>query len=454
MLVSQQQRWISNAMYLVDMLNAEDKFVKEKVEGEEEGLLKRYNAKIREIINIINYNDVLDVLEKTKDEELCSFYMACKKDGDNKKIDNEAGGKVNKRIHLEVNCMSPYARKIASKLIHEYDKTGKKKYEAEGYKIEDTLLFAIFKLTYLNRIICALAEEVAKERSDIKVTVKNGLIRKVNAKEEVAFTALEKIISIYVYAQRIRCCSFGDRYQLVDNDPTVEKEFTLKELKEKFEKEQKEKDCPFNKDWHRRREKGSRMGAIINDEAYLLSIGSGRSITNIQSDSTLGLVQRVLGLPERCDISGTTTDAIGAALALYGDQKFDDSEQTILKPSFRQDYILACIISMCLSGHHSLSEMGAAISLWSSKNYNPLDPESVISCLDTFYNRDGKTPDNSTFVKRNVDGDEHIISNSAKSIWLSLVGSKYEKEEYKDLWEFNDKNWYVWKAFAEATKSK
>jgi hypothetical protein len=112
-------------------------------------------------------------------------------------------------------------------------------------------------------------------------------------------------------------------------------------------------------------------------DAYLLGIDAGAHINAITQESTLGKIRQSLGLPLRCDISGTTVDAMGFCDTFINKKPNNDSNNVE-----RMVYLVSCMLSMCLTGHHSLDEMALALSLdVEKKKYDPCDPTSIIYLL-------------------------------------------------------------------------
>ena len=265
---------------------------------------------------------------------------------------------------------------------------------------------------------------------------------------------------LYYIWHQAQCARSGtfDKPCVLNADRLKDK--TVEKIIEKFDEEQDEPMCPFNKKVHRKR-----SDSTTQNERYLLSIAAGAGKTKVDDDSTLGFVQRALGLPERCDISGTTTDAVGLANAII-DGKVTIQDSDNFNPSI---YILCCITSMCLQGHHSLDEMGAAISINvksepSSKlaikennekdvkllfndltgykileefsgYYNPLRVFNIVDLLE----RIGREENYGKNLK--IEGLTHIEWLSSE--WLELSG------QYKtNKWDFSDDNWKKWKVLA------
>lgn len=435
-----QKRWISNAMLLVDTL---DSLKNVTISGTDnpafttEGAL---DAIITKMVEILTSN--IDIISNSEDAEIQEFYLTCKNDED-LTISNE---KIQKYIEMQTNCLGYYSRKISSKLIKHTNNNG----VITKKPLHESLLGLALKTNYLNRIICIAAEELAEEKEAHFVggDGNNWTFKENIADVNESIVNDKKILlNIYINAQRVRSSNFGNCF----NEDITGK--SLKNVSGIFKKAQAKDDCPFNKKVHRRRQQTP--GTASNPESYFLSVGAGGSITNIDSESTLGLVQRALKLPERCDISGTTTDAIGAALTLCNKV---DTFGPHTKGSAPIIYVLSCITAMCLLGHHSLSEMGAAASLWSLNKYNPLKSTAFIHVIYRLKRLDNTRPtsqinDGRRQIRRILKNiDETSNQGWHSQVWLSLAGKEYEN--VIDSWEFNDSNWRTWKAFASINNTK
>lgn len=153
-------------------------------------------------------------------------------------------------------------------------------------------------------------------------------------------------------------------------------EAKVEELVELFEdlSEDKKLDVPFSKQIHRLRKSPENNPS----DAHLLGIDAGAHINAITQESTLGKIRQRLGLPLRCDISGTTVDAMGFC------DTFIEKDQRGNNNVKRMVYLVSCMLSMCLTGHHSLDEMALALSLdvkEEAAKYDPCNPASVIELL-------------------------------------------------------------------------
>ncbi len=412
-----QKRWVTNAMFLCESLTA----IKGPGVYQDNALTKYLENKCAYIIGLFNQEENFGILQKSEDTELQAFYITCKKEGQNQ-IDPRA---VNENIQVELLCMSPSARKIASSLVHPYT-DNKKPPQKQAFDVTESLLGLCYKTGYLNRLICLLAEEMAKEKSSYTVLGEAGAWEFKDGSKPKTTNVL---LSIYLNAQRVRSSQFGKAF-VPDPVPT-----TIKTWGEAFKKAQGSHLSPFNKEIHRRRTQ--KHGVITNKESYLMSSTAGAAFTQLAPDSTLGLVEKALSLPERCDISGTTTDAIGAALTMCVGE-YDGLGLYA--------YIMACMTSMSLSGHHSLSEMGAALSLWSNVAYNPLKSAVVHQTIENLFNVSGEV------TQKTIWHDEDNKTNWYSHEWLAFAGTNYKGT--LDKWDFTEANWMVWKAFANVLGRK
>ena len=432
-----QQRWISNAMFLCDTLaNFKMKELEDTSNSASdmkiEVALEEICTKMIEIFNAWQGD-----LATCKDHEIKSFYLSCKNsDG---RIDND---KVNNMVRMQVMCMNSHARKIASKLIHKYVNGVKQQGDTA---LHSSLLGKAYKISYLNRVLCGFAEEVAKKHIQVNIKNDNGVwsvTDKNNDGEAHDLSEVQQLLlRIYIYAQRAKSSLFGEPLQL-DAQLNI---ISLNDLMEKFKKAQSSVDSPFNKEIHRRRSQNP--GSVTNPESYMLSIAAGSAFTEVGNDSTLGFVQRALNLPERCDISGTTTDAIGAGLTLCRSiNNFDENSPHAMT----KIYVLACITSMCLAGHHSLSEMGAALSLWSSQAFNPLEVTRIHKTIANIATLSGRP---ATFEDGWLSIANIGLENTPwySDVWLALAGNKEDIDLKK--WDFTQENWKVWHAFAQVSQS-
>lgn len=425
-------RAISNANYLVAFFkdNA-DKTV--PVDGVETKLLdiiiKKLTASLNNALALVlpPEGDEFDrqpaKISKIKEKELENFVYACCSVDDLSKNYFVSTNKVKLEVKFAIDCTNPFFRNAASELIE------------EGEEIHRTTLFKCYEIGMLNRKLAVLGEVFQKRRPDSVLFPVPVPVPEPNPEPLPIAQGDEKyLLMLWFKAQRARSGTFGTPYRPEDHEilgkPT-------KELAALFEKAQKRPMCPFNTDVHRRRKDSEDQ-----NERYLLGIGAGANQKKPSDDSTLGLVEKALGLPERCDISGTTTDAVGVA-------------KLLCKPRFDGDanfssklLVLSCIVSMDLQGHHSLDEMGAALSLSDRENYyNPLDPMSLEKLFAPLYAPRGTW---------HGIGNASDLKKWLSSEWLVLSGYDRIVGDAENIapWEFTDDNWRVWKMFANIVNAK
>ena len=319
---------------------------------------------------------------------------------------------LDKQIIFEMECVSPSAQKLTEILnnnLTEGIQTKENSQDLVTQDITQTLWFKMSKLAYLNRKVCLIAENVFKDNEKLDATK----IR-------------EKLFRLYENAQRVRCSTFSSPYITKLSPQYVDK--TFGELKKKYTELQISHRTPFSKKQHRQRE--CRQDDI-NDthlETKILGLNAGAALFKFKKESTLGCIEHVLGLPERSDISGTNTDAIGFSISFTSNTGFRE----------RALYVLVCMATMSLTGHHSLSETATAASLWSKSNYQPFSPQSVIDILTNLYDSHGQTdiaPEiASTLLSINPDELEWT-----KNKWETL---KLDRKTPNDL-EFTDGLWWT-----------
>jgi hypothetical protein len=333
---------------------------------------------------------------------------------------------MNQEVLFEVSLLGPLVRNAASVLRRSYK-------NAKGVGADpdptDSILFQIGKLAYLNRKICLLAEKGLKEDTLIPLTTTAkagfGVDVTVGTAAAVTYyidtgTPIGRLAALFVTCQRVRCSKFNEPFKRNTQvtvkalaSPASGVEFSL--FSKFFKSELNQDDKPFNPNVHRIRGR-SDIGQPPPppDDAFLsLDAGARKPQNRINVEkSTLGLIAHGLGLPERCDISGTTTDAIGAAL-LINQILADAGSSGAFDP---RAYILCCMTSMCMAGHHSLDEVAAAASLWSNRLYKPFDAFSFEIVLGALCQLDGTPP--------------------ASGIWLNQV-------------QLSQENWYTqkWNSF-------
>ncbi|MCP3923905.1 MAG: hypothetical protein GY714_15105 [Desulfobacterales bacterium] len=277
---------------------------------------------------------------KSKYKEICKkepeweFYQNTIMNSESK-LDNE--------IWSAVTGLSAYARKTVTRLTR--DKNGDK-----VKLLKNTELYKIFKIGYLNRKLCIPPESIAK------ITDPN------------VFTGInQKIKNLATNTLKPRISWFG--VPNIDFDMNSAAAYKNERDKLKNRDGKNALITPFTENCHRVRTNIDNK--YRHPDSNLLSLDAGALGKTPTEKSTLGKLRSLLGLPLRCDISGTTTDAVGFAKTLYEINGEGKKNQAL--------HILCCMLSMCLSGHHSLDEIGVALSLSATnKFYDPLNPASSV----------------------------------------------------------------------------
>ena len=426
-----QRRHVSNAMYLTKLM----------AKNGWDGSNPSRSAALTRIEDLLfaKVNEGLKQLGKPHEAELremvTSICTVKADDKDNEYYEVDRQARFSELIKFNIACTNPWLRKIAANLVR--NPAAKQGNSKSNYKATETVLFSIYAIGYLNRKLCVICEQLAERDKSKTVAVEDGVLAK--GGDKPAADEVLPFLNIWCGAQRVRSSSFDVCFVVEDSDGT-----TIAQLMGKFSSAQRGPMCPFNKAVHRQREQGS---LVANNERFMLSIGAGGAKTAIAKTSTLGLVQRALGLPERCDISGTTTDAVGAAIMLR-EEHVRKKEKDPINPHL---FVLANIVSMCLQGHHSLSEMIGAASLWSSEYYNPLyvwGSDRVINGIQD--HKMNKCRGQETKIL-DVDRDE--------AVWLlqenfAISGAGELEQGESSTWDFSDENWRVWKMFANVWNSE
>lgn len=323
-----------------------------------------------------NTGDTGDIVNSQSDSEY-TFFKNLKRESEN--------GTYNKEISSMIDGLSSPALQVASVLTKE-ECSGRK--EAEQ---KETALWYILTIGYVNRKFCLGAEGVVKKqeggwydknKSETKV---NDFLEDTNNNQNDC-NALQLFSNClrprlnYIGAQPYMGEEPYDTELFIENGKNENKingKETVEKLVKRFDglSTDKKLDVPFSKQIHRLRKPPENNPS----DAHLLGIDAGAHINAITQESTLGKIRQSLGLPLRCDISGTTVDAMG-----FCDTFIKKGENSNNKK--RMVYLVSCMLSMCLTGHHSLDEMALALSLDVKerdglKKYDPCEPASVIDLL-------------------------------------------------------------------------
>jgi len=298
---------------------------------------------------------------------------------------------LNKQMTFQYDCLPAEIKSLTENI-------------ADNLVDSKKIVIAILTLMYLTRETIGITEDLLLNEFVTKNIIKDPL---------------EDQKKLFGLCNRIRASTFaslapGCDYQNIEMQKVV-----------KFYEEWGEKaGSPFCDKWRVRDKKSS----LMNRDDQILTMWSGSHKVPVDTEkSVMGMIERVFNLPERCDISGTTTDAV--AFGVHSEVNNADL------------FVLLNIYGMILSGHHSLCETVAAASLWSTKCYMPFDPVSILLVLGDLFKKDGHIKVSRTldeFYDRLTDDEtdintEIIEYNYTKHLWRELAGynqagtrSKYE----------------------------
>lgn len=324
---------------------------------------------------------------------------------------------LNQQILFDMECLSPTAQKLTEILnnnLTEGIQTKRGSQDLTAQNITESLWFKMSKLAYLNRKVCLMAENVYKDDEKLKESDLN-----------------RNLFKLYENAQRVRCSTFSSPYTMKLSEQYVGK--TFGDLKKKYSELQMAHITPFSKRQHRLRQPRLDETEDMHHETKVLGLNAGAALFKLKSESTLGCIEHIVGLPERSDISGTNTDAIGFAITFYDSSGNQRREMAV--------YVLVCMTTMSLTGHHSLSETATAGSLWSKDNYRPFSPQSVINILTNLYDSRGQVVDSI---------DDLIVVNKNQLEWTTnkWESLKLDRNTPNDL-EFNDGLWWTVKTIMQ-----
>ncbi|TQV82586.1 hypothetical protein FKG94_07590 [Exilibacterium tricleocarpae] len=127
----------------------------------------------------------------------------------------------------------------------------------------------------------------------------------------------------------------------------------------------------------RSRQPDPKQGVPTHRDARFLNERGGYNVWRVLEDSVVGTIQRLYGLADRCDVSGSTLEA-----KVLGRIVSDPINNGAAKSLVRQGTILGCIMSMVNTGHHSLTETAVSISLdYRDKAFDVLSAASFIRLL-------------------------------------------------------------------------
>lgn len=297
--------------------------------------------------NYFKKHEIKTYLKVTLDPELLGFRSIAY----DKTVTNYNADNIDRQIDFEINCLPAETKALANFMI------GKEQWKPP--------LREILKVMYLTRIAVAVAERICLDDGVNKVVP--------------AATSL-KYAKLFAFCTRIRSSTFSTMapdYKIDEKDPNK----SAKEMKEFYKNWGDKADAPF----HGNRRYRDEDAIHLHRDDPILTSWAGTHKRPVDSEkSVLGMVERVYNLPERCDISGTTTDTLGYALFDWGGSGFEMDK--ILNPDI---FTFINIYGMILSGHHSLFETHTGASLWSKECYFPFDPLSSIEVLSRLLEYDG-----------------------------------------------------------------
>ncbi len=385
-IVKSRQRHASNVLWMTALMNYINRFKSfSDNDSNTIGIVdKRLDEWILLIENEFNVQDTKsELLNKflfiTDDSELIGFRkIAFQKHTDNKyKYSSE---KFNEQIEFELKCLPAQTINLVIP-------------EGEDSKKEKKRLEKILKLSNLTRKIILLWEKICEDER----------MEKYFSYSDENKNALK----LYTFCTRVRSSTLNTLapdFEIIFKDSKATTHEQARKMA-KFYKEWGEKaGAPF---YGKRRDRSKGKKQMHEDDP-ILSIWAGAHLKQVDpSKSVLGMMEWVFNLPERCDISGTTTDAVGYGL-------FSDN---IKEPDL---FVFLVIYSMMLSGHHSLFETCTAASLWSSEFYAPFEPLSIIKVLGNLYDKEGKGK---------AGG---ILKDQYKEMKLVVTGEYKEKKDQEN----------------------
>lgn len=348
-------------------------------------------------------SNVSKILQSTENPELIGFRNVAftRLDG-TYRYDSK---KLNEQIDFEIKCLPAQTKNLAIQ--------GK---APDPSETDATWLNRILTLMYLTRKVVAVFEAVCED------TMTGEYI-------QYAYTDAPQI---YAKCTQVRSSTFSTRAPMVSavsdssTVPSTEQNKTLHDWAVKMARYYKEwgekAGAPFYGN-HRFRDK---KAVQMHRDDLLLSVWAGTHKVPVDSErSVLGMVERVFNLPERCDISGTTTDAVG-----YGVYK-ENLPGTPANPDL---FVFLNIYGMIISAHHSLFETCAGASLWSSEFYAPFEPLSILDVLGNLYNKG----DDIQGIQPTVPSDRKL-----KNLYSSLQTVVSDTHAQKDDLKLQNTYWYV-----------
>ena len=391
-----QQRWIMNAQLLCDLIADKKNLV---------NVIKVCDGAdlwIKELTDI--FQQQVDPDGNTNDSVLQDYRIeACtayEEENPGKTTWHYNERSLNRQITFELGCLSPYAKYISREL--ECDSTlnpdnSLANPDSKPKDISQSVIFKMIKLLYLSRRVGIMAKSLPGE-----------------IKQDAP--GVDKLFKLFINLRRARYSTFSIREGL----PPADADYSA--VEQHYKQVANKIDRPFNSE-HRQRATGRTSS---HSDQQLLALHAGASFTTQSAESTLGYIASKIGLPERCDISGTTADIVGAAITWCGGSSEEECQK-------RAAYVLTCITVMCLMGHHSLAEMATAASLWSKHNYKPFRSNSIWQVVSGLCDATGAEP---KIDANNILNFEHR-HGWIEGKWRTL---KLNKNIPDDI-EFNDNLW-------------
>ncbi len=391
-----QQRWIMNAQLLCDLIADKKNLVNViKICDEADVWLKEMTDIFQQEVD--PHGNTSDSVLQDYRIEACTAYDE-ENPGETTWHYNEQS--LNRQIIFELGCLSPYAKYISRELECDSTLSVDNSLANPDSKPKDTsqsVIFKMIKLLYLSRRVGIMAKSLpGKTKQDTP--------------------QVNKLFQLFINLRRARYSTFSIREGL----PPADADYSS--VEQYYKGVANKIDRPFNSE-HRQRATGR---SSSHSDQQLLALHAGASFTTQSAESTLGYIASKIGLPERCDISGTTADIVGAAITWCG----GNSEEECQK---RAAYVLVCITVMCLMGHHSLAEMATAASLWSKHNYQPFRSNSIWQVISGLCDATGAEPRIDAHRILNFEQSHGWIEGK----WRTL---KLNKNIPDDI-EFNDELW-------------
>ena len=278
--------------------------------------------------------------------------------------------KMEQQIDFEIKCLPAQTRNLAIQT-------------PQG---QTSRLNRILTMMFLTRKFTAICEEICDDERMQKYLTQ---------------TQAQHYTTLWTECMRVRSSTFSTLaplYEIDNNSPSPEEVCKWSADMVKFYKEWgKKAGAPF---YGNRRYRNKKAVELHRDDP-LLSAWAGTHKVPVDSEkSVLGMVERVYNLPERCDISGTTTDAVA-----YG--TYTSANHSLTDPDI---FVFLNIYGMMLSAHHSLFETCAGASLWSSRFYAPFEPMSILNVLGNLRDNKGEPLQQSRYLKTQYNALKTVVA--------------------------------------------